>query len=51
MSNLHLVDSPVEKAGFLTLCLLSLLHHYIQQTMQNNVSCALVWFPPFQIYV
>jgi len=31
-----------EKAGVLTLCFLSLLHHYMQQTMQNNVPCALV---------
>jgi len=31
-----------EKAGVLTLCLLNLLHYYMQQTMQNNVPCALV---------
>jgi len=33
---------PFEKAGVMTLCLLSLLHNYMQQTMQNNVPCALV---------
>jgi len=37
-----------EKAGVLTLCLLSLLHYYMQQNMQNNVPCALIWFSPFQ---
>jgi len=33
---------PFEKAGVVILCLLSLLHYYMQQTMQNNVPCALV---------
>jgi len=31
-----------EKAGVMTLCLLSLLHYYMQQNMQNNIPCALV---------
>jgi len=34
--------SLFEKAGVLTLCLLSLLRYYMQQNIQNNVPCALV---------